>query len=276
MKISKSSLMSFITCPQKYFLGYEVKLKPIRTSSDLLVGRSTHHLISSHFAGNMQNETCDLDRVLEEFWSPFNLENTDFMNEWELESSKRESLQFARLFMRETTLEPSEVEYRFALPVIDLESGEVLEDVDLVGIIDLIDRPDGAMRAVEIKTKTRKPDDFAARTSIELTCYAYWLRFLEDHASEGIQVSYVNIIKNKKPYIHWQHQERRIEDFIDLFHVVRTVTRNIMDQRFYPNPGIHCSWCDYRVLCARDAEGVKEKFGSKALEDLRERNLVRI
>jgi CRISPR/Cas system-associated exonuclease Cas4 (RecB family) len=276
MKISKSSLTSFITCPQKYFLGYELRLKPIRTSSDLLVGRSTHHLISTHFTKNMQSEPCDLDRVLEEFWSPFNLGNTDFTTERELQSGKQDSLQFARLFLRETSLDPSEVEYRFALPVLDMESGEVLDDVDLVGVIDLIDRPYEAMRAVEIKTKTRKPDDFTATTSIELTCYAYWLRFLEDRSSEGIQVSYANIVKNKKPYIHWQHQERKTEDFIDLFRVVRTVTRNIMDGRFYPNPGIHCSWCDYRVLCARDADGVKEKFGGKALEDLRERNLVRI
>jgi len=272
MRISKSSLTSFITCPEKYYLGYELRIKPVKKPSDLLVGSSTHHLISSYFVRNRVSEPCDLHELLKDYWSPFNLDNTDFVTMEELEAGMRQSLEFARLFLDETSLEPLEVEYKFTLPVVNVKTGEILSDLELTGIIDLIDRPNGRKRAIEIKTKSRKPDDFGAQTSVELTCYAYWLRFLDDQ--DVIPVSYVNIIKNKKPYIQWQDQERRTEDFVDLFHTIKMVAGNISDGRFYKNPGVHCNWCDYKPICSKDVETAKQVFGQEAFETLRQTRLT--
>ena len=181
-------------------------------------------------------------------------------------AGKRLSLDLAMLFITETSLEPLQVEYRFSLPLINVMTGEVLHDLELVGVIDLIDHPNGKSRAVEIKTKAKKPNDFTARTSIELTCYAYWLRFLDD--VESIPVSYANIIKIKKPYLHWQDQERGPQDFVDLYHTIKTVAGNIAEGRFYRNPGVHCNWCDYKPVCTNDMKTVDEIFGHEAVETL--------
>jgi CRISPR/Cas system-associated exonuclease Cas4 (RecB family) len=217
-------------------------------------------------------EPCDLQEILEDFWSRYNLDNTDFVTMEEMEAVMLQSLGFARLFLKETNLEPSEVEYKFTLPVLNVKTGEVLSEVELTGIIDIIDQPNGKSRAIEIKTKSRKPDDFGAQTSVELTCYAYWLRFLDDQ--DVIPVSYVNIIKTKKPYIQWQDQERSTDDFVDLFHTIKMVAGNIADGRFYKNPGVHCNWCDYKPICSKDVETTREIFGQEAFETLRETRLT--
>jgi CRISPR/Cas system-associated exonuclease Cas4 (RecB family) len=276
MKISKSRLLCYMTCPEKYFLSYELRIKPLKTPSELLIGSSTHHLITSYFmetaCGKSHNGSVDLQEILEDFWLPYSPDNTDFPTMEDLKAAMQQSLGFARLFIDETDLKPLEVEYKFTLPVINVETGEVLSDIELTGFIDIIDHPNGANRVVEIKTKAKRPDDFGAQTSIELTCYAYWLRFLDDR--EAIPVSYVNIIKTKKPYIHWQDQERSTGDFIDLFHTIKTIAANISDARFYKNPGVHCNWCDYTSICGRDIKTATEIFGQEALEDLRETRLA--
>ena len=272
MKLSKSKLLSFMQCPGKYYLAYELWIKPAKTSSSLIIGSSTHHLIASYYMRKMAGEPCDLEEVLEDFWSRYNLDNTDFATEGDLKAGMRQSMEFAKLFLNETDLEPLENEYRFSLPVVNIKTGEVIEDLELTGIIDLIDRIDGKNRAIEIKTKARRPDGFQADMSMELTCYAYWLRFLDDQ--DVIPVSYVNIIKNKRPYIHWQNQERSTEDFVDLFYTIKTVAQNISDGRFYRNPGMHCNWCDYKPICARDAEMVEEKFNHESVETLQDQGLI--
>ncbi len=268
MRMSKSRLMSFVACPEKYCLAYELDLKPRRKPQDLLVGASTHHLIATHFIRSHTEEFCDLREILQDYWSSYNLANTDFATLEDLEAGMDQSLELARVFLKEVSLEPLEVEYKFALPVLNIETGETLPDLELVGIIDIIDQPNGQRRAIEIKTKSRKPDEFGAQTSLELTCYAYWLRFLDDQ--EVIPASYVNIVKTKKPYIQWQNQERTTGDFVDLFHTIEMVAANILDRRFYRNPGVHCNWCDFRPFCTRDREAVKAVFGTEALEVLAE------
>lgn len=273
MKLSKSRLTAFITCPQKYLIYYGLRIKPLKTPSQLITGSCTHHLISTHYLKIMSNEPCDLQIVLDEFWEKYDLENADFADLEEMEAAKLQSLEFAKIFLNETTLEPLYTEYPFSLPIINVHTGEALPDLELVGIIDLIDRPNGngKTRALEIKTKAKKPDDFTAQTSLELTCYAYWLRFL--HEQEVVPVGYVNIIKTKKPYIHWQPQERNEKDFVDLYHTIKKVSENIMDERFYRNPGVHCNWCDFKPVCLNDAPLIEKTFGHEAVEILREAGL---
>ena len=272
MKLSKSRLQKYITCPQSYLLQYELKVEPLRSSSDLLTGLSTHKLITSYFAKKKKGETCNLSQVLEEFWSGYPLENTDFETQEDLEAAKRESRKYAELFLKEVMIEPLEIEYEFTLPLLNLETGDTLPGVELTGIIDLIDCPNGKSRALEIKTRSRKQDDFQAKTSLELTCYAYWLKFLDD--TEEVPVSYINIVKNKRPYIQWKNQKRGTREFVELFHTAKVVSENIRDKRFYKNPGVHCNWCDYYPVCSQEKEKVVDLFGKEGYERLREGGIV--
>jgi len=268
MKISKSKLLSFITCPQKYLLSYELGIRPKKRAGEILIGQSTHHAITTILEKRLKGEAFELEDLIEvmnDFWMHVDSENSDFDSEEEIRKAIAQSLDLVRLFLKETEdLSPQEVEYEFTLPVVNIRTGEELSGVELTGRIDLIDEVDGRKRAIEIKTRARRSDGFSAALSLELTVYAYWIRFLSD--KDRVPVSYINIVKNRKPYLQFQNQERSTEDFVELFHTIKAVCENIADGRFYKNPGVHCNWCDYRPICIKDRDAVEERFGTDSLD----------
>jgi len=173
--------------------------------------------------------------------------------------------------------DPLEIEKDFSTPLVDLENGDTLP-VPLVGVIDLVDQPNGVLRPLEIKTRARKADAWQVRLALELTCYAWWVRqrIMETGAREPeeIPVGYVNIIKTKTPTIQWQTDGRTTADFIALYHTARAVYENIMDRRFYLNPGTHCNWCDFPSICGKDKDAIVRIFGDATYLRLWEADLI--
>jgi hypothetical protein len=283
--LSKTRMTRYTACPRSYRLAYQLNIKPIKTPVELLIGKSTHRLIAESFLARAANMIPDLTGSLEAFW-------TDEMKapatRTEMEQAKREAGRYACLFIKEVDLKPLAVEKEFSIPVVNYENGDILP-VPLVGIIDLVDQPNGsasspqggAPRALEIKTRSRKGDDLQPRVSLELTCYAYWIKsqllseLNEDVNIDKIPVGYLNIIKTKTPSIQKQEGFRTIRDFIDLFETAKAVYENIMDGRFYRNPGTHCGWCDYAPVCAgKGRTELAPVFGEEACDRLWEADLI--
>ena len=275
--LSKTRMARYTACPRSYRLAYQLNIKPIKTPVELLIGKSTHKLIAESFLARAANMIPDLTGSLDAFW-------TDEMKapatRAEMENAKREAGRYACLFIKEVDLTPLAVEKEFSIPVVNYENGDILP-VPLVGIIDLVDQPNGTPRALEIKTRSRKGDDLQPRVSLELTCYAYWIKsqllseLNEDVNIDKIPVGYLNIIKTKTPSIQKQEGFRTIRDFIDLFETAKAVYENIMDGRFYRNPGTHCGWCEYAPVCAgKGRTELAQVFGEEACERLWEADLI--
>jgi hypothetical protein len=91
---------------------------------------------------------------------------------------------------------------------------------------------------------------------------------------EEIPVGYVNIIKTKTPTIQWQTDCRTTADFLALYHTARAVYENIMDRRFYLNPGTHCNWCDFTAVCGKEKDTIVRNFGDAAYLRLWEADLI--
>ena len=275
--LSKTRMARYTACPRSYRLAYQLNIKPIKTPVELLIGKSTHKLIAESFLARAANMIPDLTGSLDAFW-------TDEMKapatRAEMENAKREAGRYACLFIKEVDLTPLAVEKEFSIPVVNYENGDILP-VPLVGIIDLVDQPNGTPRALEIKTRSRKGDDLQPRVSLELTCYAYWIKsqllgeLNEDVNVDKIPVGYLNIIKTKTPSIQKQEGFRTIRDFIDLFETAKAVYENIMDGRFYRNPGTHCGWCEYAPVCAgKGRTELAQVFGEEACDRLWEADLI--
>ena len=275
--LSKSRLNRYISCPRSYFIGYELKIRPLRPNMDFLVGLSTHRLVAAHHLARKKEEFVDAHVLLDKFWSRYTRGVDDAAMHREMEAARNESLRYAELFICNAPLDPLEIEHEFSIPIVNLDNGDTLP-VPLVGIIDLVDQPDGALRPLEIKTRARKADVWQARVSLELTCYAYRVRQRLIAASreepEKIPVGYINIIKTKTPVIQWQTDHRTIEDFLDLYRTAKAVYENIREGRFYQNPGTHCNWCDFPSVCAKKKDEVVRLFGDAAYLRLWEEDLI--
>ena len=219
--LSKSRLNRFIACPRSYLLHYDLGLVPIRPDRDLLIGSSTHRLIAAHHLARKRGELVDAESVLDGFWSKYAREDETEKGRQEMEAARTESLRYAQLFLQDVPLDPLEIERDFSLPLVDLENGDTLP-VPLVGVIDLVDQPNGILRPLEIKTRARKADAWQVRLALELTCYAWWVRqrIMETgtREPEKILVGYVNIIKTKTPTIQWQTDCRTSPIFRSLPH----------------------------------------------------------
>jgi len=277
--LSKSRLNRYIACPRSYLLHYDIGIVPLRPNKDLLIGRSTHRLIAAHHLARKKEEFVDAQGVLDGFWSMYTQEDEaeDGSVRQEMEAARTESLRYAQLFLRDVPLDPLEIERDFSLPLVDLENGDTLP-VPLVGVIDLVDQPNSVLRPLEIKTRARKADAWQVRLALELTCYAWWVRqrIMETGAREPeeIPVGYVNIIKTKTPTIQWQTDCRTTADFIALYGTARAVYENIMDRRFYLNPGTHCNWCDFPAVCGKDKDAIVRIFGDATYLRLWEADLI--
>jgi len=275
--LSKSRLTRYIACPRSYQLRYELGIVPLRPDRDLLVGSSTHRLIAAHHLARKRGEVVDAQSVLEEFWSQYTPKEEAPEDRREMEAARGESLRYAQLFLREAPLDPVEIERDFILPLVNLENGDTLP-VPLVGVIDLVDQPNGVLRPLEIKTRARKAEAWQVRMALELTCYAWWVRqrLMESGAPapEEIPVGYVHIIKTKTTTIQWQTDCRSFSDFLELYRTARAVYENITDRRFYPNPGTHCNWCDYPAVCGKDKDTIMRIFGDAAYLRLWETDLI--
>ncbi len=275
--LSKSRLNRYISCPRSYQIHYDLGIVPLRPDRDLLIGRSTHRLIAAHHLARKKEGFIDAQGVLDGFWSKYMQEEEPPEVRQDMEAARTESLRYAQLFLREAPLDPLEIERAFSLPLVDLENGDTLP-VPLVGVIDLVDQPNGVLRPLEIKTRARKADAWQVRVALELTCYAWWVRkrLMEKGAPEPeeIPVGYVNIIKTKTPTIQWQTDCRTTADFLALYHTARAVYENIMDRRFYLNPGTHCNWCDFTAVCGKEKDTIVRNFGDAAYLRLWEADLI--
>jgi len=181
--LSKSRLNRYITCPRSYQLHYDLGIVPLRPDRDLLIGRSTHRLIAAHHLARKKEEFIDAQGVLDGFWSMYTPEGeeADATIRQEMETARTESLRYAQLFIRDIPLDPLEIERDFSLPLVDLENGDTLP-VPLVGVIDLVDQPNGVLRPLEIKTRARKADAWQVRLAL-----AYLLRLVGPAADHGKQ-----------------------------------------------------------------------------------------
>jgi len=275
--LSKSRLNRYISCPRSYLLHYDLGVVPLRPDRELLIGRSTHRLIAAHHLARKKEAFVDANAVLDDFWTRYTREDEAPDARREMEAARTESLRYAQLFIRDVPLDPLEIERDFSLPLVNLENGDTLP-VPLVGVIDLVDQPNGVLRPLEIKTRARKADAWQVRVALELTCYAWWVRqrIMETgtREPEEIPVGYVNIIKTKTPTIQWQTDCRTTADFIALYGTARAVYENIMDRRFYLNLGTHCNWCDFPSICGKDKDAIVRNFGDATHLRLWEADLI--
>ena len=270
--LSKSSLNRYITCPYSYFLQYKLKLRPVKQDIDLLIGSATHHLIASHYLAKKEGEVIDLAAAEETFWSRYSGKDSPTAEETEM--AKTESRRYVGLFIQSISIEPREIEKAFSVPIVNLDNGDALP-ISLVGIVDLLDQLEGIPRPLEIKTKAKKADDWSIRMSLEMTAYAYWVKYTSMlNADEDIPVGYLNIIKTKTPTIQQQTDTRSMRDFLDFYQTAKAVWENITEERFYRNPGTHCNWCNYISICRRDRDEIIKTFGNAAYLGLWEKDLI--
>lgn len=263
MRLTKSKLVSYLTCPFKYGLAYELGVRPKKMALELALGRAVHNMITKGFLTQK-----DEGELAEEAWEGLSPDTVD-ASEAEIAEAKSQSIRLKKAFHEAVEISPIKVEYELVTPVQHPITLEVLP-VDLSGRMDLVDEADGVTRVIEIKTKARSGNG-SSKLSQELTFYAYQL-FME--GVDELTVAYLDIIKGKTPKVQLDQSPRTQKDFVEFFYLVKAVSEGIQKGYMFKNPGVHCSWCDFRPVCVEDREAVLSRFDEESIEALVREGLI--
>jgi hypothetical protein len=131
------------------------------------------------------------------------------------------------------------VEEAFRVPLIDPETGEVL-DRDLVGSLDRLERdPEGRLVVVDLKTAARKHSDLQVDASLQLSVYSYATMMNGLGDQEDLRLRFDVLTKTKQPELHryWTQRDRAATR--RLFRLAAEVLRAIEADAFHPIAGWH-------------------------------------
>jgi hypothetical protein len=142
------------------------------------------------------------------------------------------------------------VEVAAEAPLVDPQTGENL-GIPLVGIIDLVLNYEQGPIIVDCKTAARSSEPMEISNEIQLTSYAYLLRYHNRWAESGLEIR--SLIKTKTPKVEFHPYAARTDaHFRRLFAVIREYLDALDTGRFNFRPGFGCGMCDFRnTYCSR-------------------------
>jgi putative RecB family exonuclease len=119
--------------------------------------------------------------------------------------------------------------------------------VPLTGAMDLVE---GNFTPVDFKSAAARPDPDNAAFDHELQLVSYQLLLEAATGERPPSLDLVFLVKTKTPQIIRvqsppgdAHRKRRVTALLE------TAVEGIANDRHHPQPGMHCSWCQYRNQC---------------------------
>jgi putative RecB family exonuclease len=256
--VSFTQLDQYLRCPLRYRFTYIDRVEPDFVPAARAFGSGIHAAAAVFFRGVGQGERPsveDIQGYFETFWK---LETEHQPLRFGEKESKEGLLELARRMLTvlcrgfDARREVVAVEQPFAVPLIDQETGEVL-DRDLVGTLDLLERDADGLVVVDLKTSARKYTDLQVEASLQLSVYSYavalspWANGLA--GAGDVRLRFDVLTKTKEPELHryWTSRDRAAN--VRLFRLVSEVLGAIEAGAFHPIVGWQCKDCVFRSKC---------------------------
>ena len=243
--VSVSRLKTYLSCPLRFYFEKVLALpKPV--SPALHFGRAVHAALQAYNLARWRGGDVSEAAVVSAFGTAF--ATPESVVDWgdakpdELRVKGEALVQaFLAAGVHADAEKPMAVEISVHAEHQDLA-------LPLLGVLDLVaaDR-----RVTDYKTCASTPDPAAEAWLHEIQTTAYAL--LVEHATElpGAGTDLVFLVKTKTPKIivHGVPPPTQVQR--DRFaRLVEVYANGVANERYYPQPGMPCSWCQYRVECS--------------------------
>jgi len=252
--VSFTQLDQYLRCPLRYRFLYIDRLEADFVPAARAFGSGIHAAAAVFFRGLGQGErpsVADVQGYFESFWQ---LETGHQPIRYGASESRDGLLDLGRRMLAVLCehvtpgTEVLAVEQPFAVPLIDLDTGEVLER-DLVGTWDLLERDADGFVVVDLKTSARKYSDLQVEASLQLSVYNYAVGLSPWADGDGVRLRFDVLTKTRVPELHryWTTRDRAAN--VRLFRLVAEVLGAIEAGVFYPNVGWQSKDCQFRSKC---------------------------
>jgi putative RecB family exonuclease len=205
--ISFSQLDQYIRCPLKYRFMYIDRVDREWIPAAIIFGRGIDAAAAHYFRGAQAGSPPKLAEVQGVFASCWDLETSlRAVKFWK--GSKAELLdQGTRMLAvfhaaQDPAVDIVDVQRRLTVPLVDQQTGEVLER-ELVVVMDLFERDcEGNLVVVDLKTAARKYTELQVETSLQLTVYSYAAEMAGLADREEVRLRFDVLTKTKQPEFH--------------------------------------------------------------------------
>ncbi len=246
--ISPTSAKAYLACPLKFFLEKVMKLKkPVPVA--LHCGKAIHAGLQAFHLARWRGEDDSPEAVSAAFGESFVALERDEGPVNYPDAASREKARQDGLRVLAAYLDSPEV-LRGKPRAVEVLLSEEIDGlpVRLTGAMDLVR---GDLTPVDFKSAASRPDPGQAAFDheLQLVCYQLLLEAATGEKPPGLEV--VCLVKTKSPQVvrvpvkpAGPRRKERVKAML------RAAVEGIAAGRFHPQPGMHCSWCQFRRECS--------------------------
>lgn len=244
--LSASQINTWLSCHRKWAYRYVERVPREFRASALAFGSAVHSALDWLHGEKLDGRTPEPAKVGQIFRADWDAEQEEpirFKDDESFDDLRSTGDNLVRQYaerLGDTPIEATEL--AFEVPLVDLETGEILED-SIRGYVDLLLADD---TLVEIKTAARRISDDDLRRRLQLSAYAYAHRLRRGRSPK---LAVVSLMKTKRPSVEISATERTPDDDAFFVHLASEVSRGMDSGAHPPNPGWQCSDCEYAKTC---------------------------
>lgn len=245
---SPSSVKSYLSCSLRFFFERVAQIRKPTTVA-LHVGKAIHATLQSFNLARWRGEDSSEAIMEKAFSSHFlELEKTegpvDYINE-----ETRQKVRSCAWNTVKAYMSSDEVSSQMPLGVeVGLSATIPGLPVPVRGVIDLVQHD---LTAVDYKSAAAKPDAGHAAFDHELQLVTYQMMIEEATGDTPPSLDLIYLVKTKTPQVIRVKispaNEQRKQRITDLYKITY---EGITTERFHPQPGMQCTWCQYRKECS--------------------------
>ncbi len=244
--ISPSALKDYLGCSLRFYFRRVLGL-PEPTSTALVFGKAVHEALQAFWLarwrdGDTAPETIThaFQEAFERFQTVDSLEIKEVDREKLLTKGKALVLAYLDSDHAKQEVIPAGVEVRLEEDFASLPS-------PILGYIDLV-LP--GLMPVDYKTVASTPNVELEAFQHELQLTAYQLLIESATGQKVTSREIVYLVKTKEPRIIVNRMPPADKAAIARFWTIaERAVKGIYEENWYPQPGMHCSWCSYRQQC---------------------------
>lgn len=288
--VSYSKINAFSSCPFRYYLHYQQKIKPVNESIKFIFGKAIHEVLAYYYSMK-----CAIPDVMEYFDAIFKeaiknpnidyglrkvtkamiienpeLENVDKVS---IEPDYYRELGFDMLQSYFETYENEDlkvvaIEESFTTPFKNPKSNYTNRRWSLTGIIDLIvEDKDGYYEIWDHKTMAKTVGPATMELSHQISAYYLGAAEFLGVPVTRIKKAVFNILYKTKGFSCERIETTRSEKQINKFLMqLNAVTKAMTEPKIFQNISFSCAGCEYYNWC----QGKKDDYYSDGVEDIKE------
>lgn len=259
--ISPTAAKSYLSCSLRFWFERVACIRKPTTPA-LHLGKSVHAALQAFHLARWRGGDDSVEAVADAYEQAFlRLEREEGPVNFE-DANAREKCRLDGLRVVAAYLDSPEAmkEKPRAVEVLLKEEIPGLS-VPLTGAMDLVE---GNFTPVDFKSAAARPDPSNAADLHEIQLVSYQL-LLEAIGESPPSLDLVFLVKTKKPQVIRvqsppadAHRKRRVTALLE------TAAEGIASGRHHPQPGMHCSWCQFRNECKSWLPGITVEEVSRA------------